>query len=86
MDKASDFESEDWGFESLRGRIFTAYFVSTSVHVLIITRIGTNEVLFIKTAEKRQGFESFRCPIDLDAFFVSTTVYFFLPIIVECKY
>ena len=25
MDKASDFESEDWGFESLRGRfIFDA--------------------------------------------------------------
>ncbi len=26
MDKASDFESEDWGFESLRGRFFYSLF------------------------------------------------------------
>ena len=25
MDKASDFGSEDWGFESLRGHIFITY-------------------------------------------------------------
>ena len=28
MDKASDFGSEDWGFESLRGRILIFFFLT----------------------------------------------------------
>lgn len=31
MDKASDFGSEDWGFESLRGRTFCSFFFFTVV-------------------------------------------------------
>ena len=30
MDKASDFGSEDWGFESLRGRILIFFFNPSS--------------------------------------------------------
>ena len=30
MDKASDFGSEDWGFESLRGRILIFFFFNPS--------------------------------------------------------
>ena len=34
MDKASDFESEDWGFESLRGQLFYKFKLKYTEEVL----------------------------------------------------
>ena len=36
----------------------------------------------LKLPKKRQGFESFRCPIDLNTFFCQHNCILFLPIIV----
>ena len=39
MDKASDFGSEDWGFESLRGRIFLKIWESVTWFEVLVTFI-----------------------------------------------
>ena len=40
MDKASDFGSEDWGFESLRSRPFFFFFFSLSTFPYILFMVS----------------------------------------------